>query len=142
VSSLALRTFVPADNFTDAGVGIGRNFSDQDQLSIRVTMPLRDRWLLSPELTLLRQGEGQINDPYPVPDANGVLPTPALFIGVVERTYRAGVGLSGRSGPVDVAANAGFHHVVNSGHQEGRTVNRFEGRIQATVGLGRSGVFR
>ncbi len=142
VSSLALRTFVPADNFTDAGVGIGRNFSDQDQLAIRVTMPLRDRWLLSPELTLLRQGEGQINDPYPVPDANGVLPTPALFIGVVERTYRAGVGLSGRSGPVDVAANAGFHHVVNSGHQEGRTVNRFEGRIQATVGLGRSGVFR
>lgn len=142
VSSLALRTFVPADNFTDAGVGIGRNFSDQDQLIFRVTLPLQDRWLLSPELTLLRQGEGQINDPYPAPDANGVLSTPALFIGVVERTYRAGVGLSGRSGPVDLAANAGFHHVVNSGHQEGHTVDRFEGRIQATIGLRRRGVFR
>jgi hypothetical protein len=142
VSSLALRAFVPADNFTDAGVGIGRNFSDQDQLSLRVTMPLRERWLLSPELTLLRQGEGRINDPYPSPDANGVLPTPALFIGVVERTYRAGVGLSGRSGPVDLAASAGFHHVVNSGHEEGRTVDRFEGRIQVTVGLRRTGVFR
>jgi hypothetical protein len=142
VSSLALRAVVPADNFTDAGVGIGRNFSDQDQLSFRITVPLRDQWLLSPDLTLLRQGEGQINDPYPVPDTNGVLSTPALFIGVVERTYRAGVGLSGRSGPVSLAANAGFHHVVNSGHQEGRTVDRFDGRIQVTVGLRRRGVFR
>jgi hypothetical protein len=142
VSSLALRAFVPADNFTDAGVGIGRNFSDQDQLLFRVTLPLRDRWLVSPELTLLRQGEGRINDPYPVPDANGVLSTPALFIGVVERTYRAGVGLSGRSGPLDLVATAGFHHVVNSGHQEGRTVDRFEGRIQATLGLRRTGVLR
>jgi hypothetical protein len=142
VSSLALRAFNPAENFTDAGVGIGRNFSDQDQLLLRVSVPVRNQWLLSPELTLLRQGEGRINDPYPVPDANGVLPTPALFIGVVERTYRAAVGVSGRSGPLDLIADLGFHHVVNRGHQEGRTVNRFEGRLQATLGLGRRGLLR
>jgi hypothetical protein len=142
VSSLALRTFVPADNFTDAGVGIGRNFSDQDQLTFRVTMPLQDRWLLSPELTMLRQGEGQINDPYPVPDANGVLSTPALFIGVVERTYRAAVGLSGRGGPLDLSVDLGFHHVVNSGHQEGHTVDRLEGRVQGTIGLRRRGTLK
>jgi hypothetical protein len=142
VSSLALRAFNPAENFTDGGVGVGRNFSDQDQLSLRVSMPVRDHWLVSPELILLRQGEGRINDPYPVPDANGVLATPALFIGVVERTYRAGVGLSGRSGPLDLMASAGFHHVVNSGHQEGRTVDRFEGRLQAMLRLRRTGVLR
>jgi len=142
VSSLALRAFNPADNFTDGGVGIGRNFSDQDQLTLRATLPVRGRWLLAPELTLLRQGEGQINDPYPVPDPNGVLSTPALFIGVVERTYRAAIGVAGRSGPLDLAATAGFHHVVNSGHQEGNSVDRFEGRIQATVGLSRTGVLR
>jgi hypothetical protein len=142
VSSLALRAFDRADNFTDAGVGIGRNFSDQDQLSLRLTLPVRTRWLVSPELTLLRQGEGRINDPYPVTDTNGVLPTPSLFIGTMERTYRAAVGLSGRSGPLDLAANAGFQHVVNSGHQEGRTVNRFEGRIQATLGFSRGGVLQ
>ena len=142
VSSLALRAFVPSDNFTDGGVGLGRNFSDQDQLTLRATLPVRSTWLLSPELTVLRQGEGRINDPYPVPDANGVLSTPALFIGVVERTYRAALRVSGRSGPFDLAANAGFHHVVNSGHQEGQTVNRFEGRLQATVGLGWEGAFR
>jgi hypothetical protein len=142
VSSLALRAFNPADNFTDGGVGVGRNFSDQDQLTLRATLPVRNRWLLAPELTVLRQGEGQINDPYPVPDANGVLSTPALFIGVVEKTYRAAVALSGRSGPFDLLANAGFHHVVNSGHVAGNSLDRFEGRLQATVGLWRNGVFR
>lgn len=142
VSSLALRAFNPADNFTDGGVGVGRNFSDQDQLTLRATMPFRTHWLLAPELTLLRQGEGRIDDPYPVPDANGVLSTPALFIGVVERTYRAGLGITGRTGPLDLAANAGFHHVINSGHEPGKTVNRFEGRIQATLGLWRRGVFQ
>ena len=142
VSSLALRAFNSAENFTDAGVGIGRNFTDQDQLSLRVTLPVRNQWLVTPELTLLRQGEGRINDPYPEPDAAGVLSTPALFIGIVERTYRAAVGLNGRTGPLDLAANAGFHHVVNTGHQPGRTVNRFEGRIQATLGLSRGGVLQ
>ncbi len=142
VSSLALRAFNPGDNFTDAGVGVGRNFSDQDQLTLRITLPVRDRWLLAPELTVLRQGEGQINDPYPVPDANGVLSTPALFIGIVERTYRAALGVVGRTGPLDVSASAGYHHVVNSEHEEGNSVDRFEGRIQATLGIGRTGVLR
>ena len=142
VSSLALRAFNPEENFTDAGVGIGRNFSDQDQVTLRVSVPFRNRWLLSPELTVLRQGEGRINDPYPAPDASGVLATPALFIGVVERTYRAALGISGRTGPLDLLADAGLHHVVNAGHQEGQTKNRFEGRLQMTLGLGRRGVLR
>jgi hypothetical protein len=142
VSSLALRAFNPHDNFTDAGVGIGRNFSDNDQLTFRLTLPLKTRWLVSPELTLLRQGEGEINDPYPVPDANGVLSTPALFIGVVERTYRAAVGLSGGVGPLEVIGEAGFHHVVNDGHQPGVNEDRFVGRVQAALGFSRRGVFR
>ena len=142
VSSLALRAFNPHENFTDAGVGIGRNFSDHDQLSLRITVPIRQRWLLSPELTVLRQGEGRINDPYPAPEADGALPTPALFIGVVERTYRAALGLSGTAGPLELTGDAGFHHVVNSGHQQGRTVARFVGRVHATLGFSRRGVLR
>ncbi|HEY9013522.1 MAG TPA: hypothetical protein VIM84_00490, partial [Gemmatimonadales bacterium] len=140
VSSLALRAFNPAENFTDGGVGIGRNFSDQDQLTLRVTYPVRSEWLVGPELTVLRQGEGEINDPYPPPDANGVRTTPALFIGVVERTYRAAIGINGRTGPLELAASAGYHHVVNSDHLEGQSVDRFEGRIQATLGVGWHGV--
>jgi hypothetical protein len=142
VSSLALRSFNPHENFTDAGVGIGRNFSDSDQLSLRVALPVMERWLLSPELTVLRQGQGRINDPYPVPDASGVLDTPSLFIGVVERTYRAAVGLSGGAGPLELTGEAGLQHVINDSHVAGRTEDRFVGRIQATLGLSRRGVLR
>ena len=130
----------PFENLTDAGVGIGRNFDDQDQATLTVTVPRGTFWLFTPELTLLRQGEGRIDDPFPSAAEAGSVPQ--LFIGVVERTWRAALGISGRQGPLDVAANAGFHHVVNADHIEGHTVNRFEGRLQATLGLGRRGVLQ
>ncbi len=139
-SSLAFRTMNPFESFTDAGVGLGRNFADMDQLSALATVPVGTRWLLTPELTVLRQGEGEIDDPFPTTAEAG--DTPQLFIGVVERTYRAAVGVSGRQGPLDLRASAGMHHVVNADHQEGRTVNRFEGRLQATLGVSRGGTLR
>lgn len=140
-SSLAFRTLDPFENFTDAGVGLGRNFDDMDQLTVTASVPWRTRWLLTPELTLLRQGEGAISDPFPASPA-AAAELPQLFIGVVERTWRAALGVEGRQGPLDLRLNAGFHHVVNADHQEGRTVNRFEGRLQATLGLGARGVLR
>ncbi|MGH7498096.1 MAG: hypothetical protein ACREL3_04510 [Gemmatimonadales bacterium] len=140
-SSLAFRTLDPFQNLTDAGVGIGRNFDDQDQTTVTVTVPGGTGWLFTPELTLLRQGEGTISAPFPATAAEaGAIPQ--IFIGVVERTWRAALGISGRQGPLDLAANAGFHHVVNADHVEGRTINRFEGRLQATLGLSRRGVLR
>jgi hypothetical protein len=140
-SSLAFRTSNPFENFTDAGVGLGRNFDDMDQASLTVGVPVLARWLVTPELTLLRQGEGDLNDPFPATDLEAVA-TPSLFIGVVERTWRAAVDLRGGAGPLELRLNAGLHHVVNQAHVEGRTVNRFEGRLQATLGLGRQGVLR
>lgn len=141
VSALAFRTFNPFENFTDNGVGLGRNFTDMDQLTLSVSVPVAGRWLATPDLTVLRQGEGDINAPFPATPAEQGQ-TPQIFIGVVERTYRLGLGIQGRHGPLDVQANAGLHHVVNYQHQEGRTENRFEGRIQATLGLRRQGVLR
>jgi hypothetical protein len=140
-SSLAFRTSNPFENFTTRGVGLGRNFADNDQITLTVTVPRGIRWLLTPELTLLRQGQGRIGDPFPATDAEAGA-TPTLFIGTVERTWRAAVGLSGRQGPLDVRASAGYHHVVNAGNQEGRTVDRFEGRLQATLGISRRGTLR
>lgn len=138
-SSLAFRTLDPFENLTDAGVGIGRNFADNDQMTVTVTVPCGTGWLFTPEFTLLRQGEGEINDPFPT-SAEEAGAIPQIFIGVVEQTWRVALGISGRQGPLDLTANAGFHHVVNSDHIEGSTVNRFEGRLQATVGIGRRGV--
>ena len=140
-SSLAFRTLDPFESFTDAGVGIGRNFADMDQLTLTVSVPRGTRWLLAPELTLLRQGEGAIDAPFPAGSAAAGA-TPQIFIGVVERTWRAALDLRGHEGPLALHLNAGLHHVVNAGHVDGRTVNRFEGRLQATLGLGRRGVLR
>ena len=140
-SSLAFRTFNPFENLSDAGVGLGRNFADNDQATLAVGVPLRGRWLVTPELTLLRQGEGRITAPYPGTREDR-LATPALFIGTVERTWRAAVGISGQEGPLAVRADAGFHHVENAGHLAGVTDDRFEGRITATLGIWRSGRLR
>ena len=140
-SSLAFRTLNPFENLTDGGVGLGRNFADMDRLTLTVSVPAGTRWLLTPELTLHRQGEGDINDPFPPsPDAAGGIPQ--LFIGTVERTWRAAVAVTGRQGPLDLRATAGLHHVVNAGNREGNTENRFEGRLQATLGLSRRGVIQ
>ncbi len=137
-TSLAFRTFNPFENFTDAGVGIGRNFADHDQLTLLASWPLGGRWLVSPELTMLRQGEGRINDPYPSGTARG--DTPQIFIGTVERTYRTAVRLNGWHGPLSVRADAGWHHIVNRQHLAGETADRFEARLQITVGLRYQGV--
>jgi hypothetical protein len=138
VSSLAFRAFNPQENLADAGVGIGRNFSDMDLLLLRVSLPLENRWLVTPELALQRQGEGAINTPYPAagPDREG---TPALFIGTVERTYRIGMGLQGSWGPLALAASGGFHHIINRFNVPGNGKDRFEARLQATLGIGRGG---
>ncbi|HEX2451206.1 MAG TPA: hypothetical protein VHJ69_08695 [Gemmatimonadales bacterium] len=142
VSSLALRTFYPEENFTDADVGIGRNFSDQDRASLYVTIPVRTRWLVTPELTFQRQGEGRINDPYPPLGPDSTQVTPMLFIGVVEKTYRVSIGVAGRQGPLDLTADAGFHHVTNDQNVPGVTANRFVGRIMATLGWRKRGRFQ
>lgn len=139
-SSLAFRTFdYQFQDFIDAGVGIGRNFADNDQLTVTATLPVTWRWTLTPELTVLRQGEGRINDPYPPSDTPALGSTPQLFIGTVERTYRAAVGIQGAIRPFHISANAGYHRVINAGHSEGKTVNRFEGRLFITAGFSRRG---
>ena len=140
-SSLAFRTINPFENLTDGGVGLGRNFADMDRVTVTVSLPVAERWLFMPELTLQRQGEGEINDPFPAtPEEAGQLPQ--LFIGTVERTWRAAVAVTGRQGPLDLRASAGLHHVENAGHVSGDTDNRFVGRLQATLGLSRRGVIR
>ena len=140
-TSLAFRTFNPFENFTDNGVGLGRNFADMDQLTASLAVPVAGRWLVSPDLTVLRQGEGAIDAPFPLSPVE-LSQTPLMFIGVVEKTFRLGLGVSGRQGPLDLTANAGLHHIVNWQHVAGQTANRFEGRIQVTLGLGRVGTLQ
>jgi hypothetical protein len=134
VSSLALRTFNQFESFSDRGVGLGRDVTDHDRLSLWVSRPVGASWLLTPELTVQRRGEGRLDTPYPT-SANGELAgTPALFIGTVERTYRAALGVSGRQGPVELGGVLGVNHVTSAGHVAGASRTVVEGRLQVTIG--------
>src|SRR5439155_9461853 len=65
VSNLACRITIPAETVLRRGVGLGRNFSDYDQLTLRASMIAGPSVLLEPEVTLLRQGQGDFRLPYP-----------------------------------------------------------------------------
>jgi hypothetical protein len=141
-SSLAFRTFIPAENFADAGVGTGRNFSDMDLLTVAATIPTRTGLLLTPDLTFQRQGEGRINDPYPQRGPGGVLDYPAWFLGTVEKTYRVGLGVSGRVLGLDVTGAGGYHHVTNDGNRPGMTAHRLVGTVRVVATWQRAGRLR
>ncbi len=147
VSSLAFRTFDPFENFVDAGVGTGRNFTDMDLSLIRVSLPVARTFLVTPELAFQRQGEGSLDDPFParVPDPRtpvGVIDVPGLFIGTVEKTYRVAIEVTGTRGPVELAGDLGYHHVTNALHQPGVSADRVVARVQAIVAWRRRGTLR
>ncbi len=96
-------------------------------------LPVRQRWLVTPELALLRQGEGAVNTPYPVGVARQQ--TPALFIGTMERTWRAGVLVAGEEGPFQLMGDLGLHHVTSVGHVEGEAATKLVFRLRGTLGL-------
>jgi hypothetical protein len=105
-----------------------------DHLGVLLHVPVRGRWMVSPELAVQRQGAARLTDPFPATPAEaGALPQ--ILSDPVETTLRLGVHVSGRTGPLDVQATAGLHHLRNAGHVEGRTATRVEGRLQATLAL-------
>ncbi|MGH7589798.1 MAG: hypothetical protein ACREL2_00050, partial [Gemmatimonadales bacterium] len=127
----------PWENFADAGVGLGRGFPDNDQLSGFIAIPLGARWLVTPEVTYLRQGAARITDSWP---SDSVLATlPQVLSGTVARTLRTAVQISGASGPVQISADLGFNHISNADNVAGRNYTRFEGRFLFTLGLSRGG---
>ncbi len=139
-SSLAFRAMNPFENFVDNGIGIGRNYSDNDQLTALLSFPIRQQWVVSPEAVVRRQGEGRITDPAP-PRA-GADSIPQIFSGTVQTTYRLGVGVSGKQGIFDLQANLGLNHITNADHQAGLTRTEFQGWLQATVGFDWQGVIK
>jgi hypothetical protein len=139
VSSLAFRTFDPAQDFLDGGVGIGRTYDDYDQFGLTVSVPVGPRWLVTPELGLIRQGEGRIQAPVPPGFTTEAGDTPQLFIGTVERRYRAAIGASGQHRAVAVNGLVGVERRANADNIEGRNRTDLVGRLTITVGWSRRG---
>ncbi len=117
----------------DRGIGIGRLFPDNEVIDLSVGIPLRNQWLLTPKLALLRQGEGRIQGPFPSPaEAASV---PARFIGIVANSFWAGMAVAGYRGGLQIMGEGGLRHTTNANHEPGRSRTTFEGRITATYGV-------
>ncbi|MGQ0639640.1 MAG: hypothetical protein ACT4P6_02555 [Gemmatimonadaceae bacterium] len=133
-SSLAYTSPDPTLSFTQAGIGIGRNFIDNDLFGLSLTMPLNSRWLIQPEAQLLRQGEGTLQRVWP----DSGMAVPLLWSGIRRDTWQLGVSAvghtSGRAGNVQLSAHAGYQLSNNAFHVPGKSETRFVGRLQVTYG--------
>lgn len=127
---VASLTYRNEDNFQVPlfhSLGPGRNFADYDQATAKLSVLVRQGLLLEPELTLLRQGEGDPRLPHPLVPAYPA--TAALFQGVVERTVRVAVGAHWQRGLWGLVANGGLHLIHNAGHVTGATDTRWVGSL-------------
>ncbi len=127
VANLTYRTPNPAEAVESRLVGLGRNFSDYDQLTLRASALAGPAVLLQPEATLLRQGQGDFRLPYPSVAVYGT--TPTLFAGVVERTVRLAMGAAWQRGAWGVSANGGVHFIHNAGHVSGISQTKWIGAV-------------
>jgi len=65
-----------------------------------------------------------------------------IFIGTVERTYRAAIRVDGSLPHFRISADLGYHRIMNHNHVEGQTLSRFEGRLLITAGLVKRGTLQ
>ncbi|HEX9705186.1 MAG TPA: hypothetical protein VGA20_08075, partial [Gemmatimonadales bacterium] len=130
VANLTYRTPNPAEAVMRRQVGLARNFSDYDQLSLSAGVLAGPDLLLSPEVTLVRQGEGDFRRPYPAVADYDI--TPVFLAGTVERTVRLALGARLDRDRAGIALDGGVHLVGNAGHVAGATDTRFVARIELT----------
>jgi len=108
-------------------LGTGRNFDDYDQATARLTLLTQPGLLLQPEVTLLRQGQGDPRLPHPlVPDYPA---TATIFQGVVERTLRLALGANWQHPSWGLVANGGVHLIHNAAHVTGADDTRWVGSL-------------
>lgn len=122
------------------GLGTGRNFGDYDQATAKLSFIAGPGLLLEPELTLLRQGEGDPRLPHPPVSAYPA--TATILAGVVERTVRLALAVRWDRGAVGVAGDGGVHFVRNAWHITGSDDTRWVGTVQVTYRFKKEGLLR
>jgi len=110
------------------GLGTGRNFSDYDQTTLQLSFMPLSAVLVQPEITLLRQGEGDLHLPHP--PVTAYASTPAFLAGVVERTLRLAARGHAARGRWVLSGDGGVHLISNAGHVTGANKTRWVGSIQ------------
>lgn len=129
VSSLAYRTPNISERYAIYNVGLGRGFSDYDEVRLGADLALIPRTPLKLYGAYRRQGEGDYRDLYPPEFLYASIP--GTFVGTVQKTARIGVsGATTVGRDFAMSGDLGFNHSVNRYHIEGVRTNRFEGRAR------------
>jgi len=110
------------------GLGTGRNFSDYDQTTLKLSLMPSSGVLLQPEITFLRQGEGDLHLPHPPESA--FPSTPTIFAGVVERTLRLALAGQVARGRWLLSGDGGVHLISNAGHVTGASQTHWIGTVR------------
>ncbi|HEY6090831.1 MAG TPA: hypothetical protein VIV83_02470 [Gemmatimonadales bacterium] len=134
VANLTYRTPNPAETVMRRNVGLGRNFSGYDQLTLRGSAIAGPGLLLEPEITVLRQGQSDFRLPYPTVAQYDS--TPTLFVGPITRTVRLALAGHLARDRWTLSGDGGVH-LIHNGPEKTRWVGtiqlqwrtRKEGRI-------------
>ncbi len=131
VSNLAYRTPNVAERYASYDVGLGRGYSDYDELRAGVDVALVQRVPLKVYVARRRQGEGDYRNMYPaVADYST---TPAILSGTVWTINRVGISGAAMIGrDFQVRGDAGVNQNSNRMHVPDWSLTEFEGRVRVT----------
>lgn len=129
VSNLAYHTPNPAERYASFGIGLGRAYSDYDEIRLGADIALVPRTPIKLYVARRRQGEGDYRKPYPAVADYGT--TPKFLSGVIWTVNRIGLsGASSVSRDLQVTADAGVNQVKNRRNVAGHDITTFEGRVK------------
>ncbi len=131
VSNLTYRTPNVAERYASYGVGLGRGYSDYDEIRAGLDVAMIPRVPLRVYFAHRRQGEGDYRNPYPAVADYGT--TPGILSGTVwtiDRAAVTGAVMIGRDFQID--GEGGINRNSNRMHIVGYDLNEFEGRVRLT----------
>jgi len=131
VSNLAYHTPNISERYAIYLVGLGRGFSDYDEIRAGVDVAMVPRTPLKLYVAHRRQGQGDYRGPYPAPEDYGT--TPGFLAGNVWTVNRLGVSgasLIGRD--FQIAADIGINWNTNRFHVVDQNDWQAEGRMKLT----------
>lgn len=131
VSYLAYHTPDPAERYAVFNVGLGRGFSDYDEVKVGADLALVPRTPLRLYVAHRRQGEGDYRSAYPAPADYAT--TPGIFSGVVMGVTRLALSGVSRWRDFELGGDVGLNHVTNDAHVVGVSRTGFEGRIKVAL---------
>jgi hypothetical protein len=141
VMNLSYRTPANEEQYTSDSVGIARNHDDYDQWTARVTTAPEPRALVAGEITLIRQGAGDIRRRYP--SVAQYADSLWFLTGTVERTLRVAAQINWTPTPgINLSADVGRHFIWNANHVQGVRGDRWVWRVRVEVRRRTTGAIR